>query len=167
LDGIYRFFHVPGHAPGMLMIQIDNVLITADHILPETSVALGPESLNPYTGVGHYLESLERAQMVEGVDLALGGHEWPMPDYYAVTRRTRIAALEKIERVLEHCDDPHTIYEISQRIYSKLDGYSEMLKLWQTGARIEYLNLRGLVMIENLTELETEENPVLRYRKVS
>jgi glyoxylase-like metal-dependent hydrolase (beta-lactamase superfamily II) len=166
LDETFHIIHVPGHAPGLVMIQIDNVLLTADHILPETSVALGPESLMPYTGVGHYVESLEKAQQVEGVDIALGGHEWAMPDYYAIAGRTHKAALEKVERALKHCDEPRTIYEIAQRIYHSMEGYSEMLKLWQTGARIEYLSQRGLVAVENLDALEKEANPVLRYRQV-
>lgn len=165
LDGVFRIIHVPGHTPGLVMIQIDDILLTADHILPKTSVALAPESMMPYTGVGHYIESLEKALGVEGVELAMGGHEWPMPDYYAVAERTLKAAHDKVDRVLDQCDQPRSIYEIAKRIYGDLDGYSEMLKVWQTGARIEYLNQRGLVMIDNLDALEHEANPVLRYSR--
>ncbi|HEC23615.1 MAG TPA: MBL fold metallo-hydrolase [Chloroflexi bacterium] len=166
LDDTFRVIHVPGHAPGLVMLQIGDVLLTADHILPGTSVALAPESLMPYTGLSHYIESLEKAERVEGVRLALGGHEWPVRDYYAVARRTREAALEKIERVLDCCDQPRTIYEIARLIYDTLEGYIELLKLEQTGARIEYLNQRGLVIVDNLEALEQEHSPALRYRRV-
>ncbi len=166
IDNRIHVIHVPGHAPGLVMLQVDDVLLVSDHILPETSVALAPESIMPYTGVGHYIESLAKAEQVQEVRVALGGHEQAMDDFYAIVRRTRQLAQEKVARVLEHCDEPRTIYEIALRIYGGMDGYSELLKIEQTGARIEYLNQRGMVMIENLTALEQEHSPALRYRRV-
>lgn len=163
LDGLLRVIHVPGHTPGQIMLQVDDVLLTADHVLPATSVALAPESITPYTGVGHYLESLAKAEQVQGVRVALGGHEWAMDNYYAVVRRVREQALEKVERVYDQCDEPRTVYEIACRLYDSMDGYSELLKIEQTGARIEYLHQRGRVMIDNLEALEAEHNPPLRY----
>lgn len=166
IDGTFRVFHVPGHAPGLIMLQVGDVLLTADHVLPHTSVALAPESIMPYTGIGHYIESLEKAARVEGVRLALGGHEEPVQDYYRLVEDTTRRAYEKVERVYEQCDEPRTIYEIARRIYDDLDGYGELLKLEQTGARIEYLNQRGRVMIDNLDALERQHNPPLRFRQV-
>jgi glyoxylase-like metal-dependent hydrolase (beta-lactamase superfamily II) len=163
---IFEVIHVPGHTPGLVMLQVGDVLLTADHILPGTSVALAPESLMPYTGVGHYLDSLLIAGRVEGVRVALGGHEWAMTDFYEVAQRTYTSSLEKIDRLLALCSEPYTIYEIACQIYDNLDGYGELLKLTQTGARIEYLNQRGLVMVDNLDTLEHEDSPVLRYQRV-
>ncbi len=166
IDDRMRVTHLPGHAPGLVVLQVDDVLLCADLILPATSVALAPESIMPYTGVSHYVDSLARAGTIEGVRVALGGHEWPMPDFYDVARRTRQAALDKVERVYDLCDGPRSIYEIAQHIYGRLDGYSELLKIEQTGARIEYLNQRGLVMITNLDALEKDRSPTLRYQRV-
>lgn len=163
LDGNIEVIHVPGHAPGLIILRLGDVLLTADHILPETSVSLIPEALMPYTGVGHYIESLEKAARIEGIHIALGGHEAPMPDYYEAARQTRDLALQKVERIITHCKEPRTLYEIAVSIYGHLDGYSELLKLMQTGARAEYLHQRGLLKIENVNALETEDNPVLRY----
>ncbi|GAB4470266.1 MAG: MBL fold metallo-hydrolase [Anaerolineae bacterium] len=166
LDGGLEAIHVPGHAPGLVMLKVGDVLLTADHILPETSVALWPESIIPYTGASHYIESLEKAARVAGISLALGGHEHPMPDFYQVAERTRAASLQKIERVLGCCDEPRTIYEIAGMLYDALEGYSALLKLSQTGARIEYLNQRGLVTVDNLEDLEANHAPPLRYRRL-
>jgi glyoxylase-like metal-dependent hydrolase (beta-lactamase superfamily II) len=166
LESTLSVIHVPGHTPGLIMLQVGDILLTADHLLPGTSVALAPESLMPYTGVGHYLESLLKAGGVEGVRVALGGHEWAMEDYYEVAQHTYTSSLEKIERVLSACGEPRTIYELACEIYGSLEGYSELLKLEQTGARIEYLNERGLVMIYNLEELESDHTSVLRYKRV-
>jgi glyoxylase-like metal-dependent hydrolase (beta-lactamase superfamily II) len=167
VDGVMQVIHVPGHSPGLIMLQLEDVLLTADHVLPETSVALAPEGIMPYNGVGHYLESLDRAYQCRGVRVALGGHERAMPDYYAVVQRTRDEAVAKLERVLEHCDQPRTIYEIASLIYGALDGYSELLKIEQTGARIEYLNQRGRVKIDNLHVLEEGRSQPLRYVRVA
>ncbi|NDJ36633.1 MAG: MBL fold metallo-hydrolase [Chloroflexi bacterium] len=166
IDDTLEVIHVPGHAPGLIMLLIDDVLLTSDHILPETSVALFPESIMPYTGVGHFIESLEKAQQVAGVRMALGGHEWPMIDYYDVVERTLSEAHRKVERVLAHCDEPRTIYEIAAQIYDHMDGYGELLRIEQTGARVEYLNQRGMLMIDNLEALEQEHSPALRYKRV-
>jgi glyoxylase-like metal-dependent hydrolase (beta-lactamase superfamily II) len=163
LDGIIEVFHMPGHAPGLIILRVGDILLTADHILPETSVALSPESIMPYTGVGHYIESLEKAIQIEGIRLALGGHESPMPDYYRVTQQTHDLALQKVERIIAHCNQPSTLYEMTVSIYGKLAGYSELLKLLQTAARVEYLHQRGLLVIDNVNALKTEDIPVLRY----
>ncbi len=166
IGNTFEAIHVPGHAPGLVMLKAGDILLTSDHVLPHTSVALAPESIMPYTGIGHYIESLEKALRVEGVRLALGGHEEPVEDYYGMVRNTLDGARGKVERVYAECAEPSTIYEIARRIYSTLDGYGELLKLEQTGARVEYLNQRGRVMIENLDALEAEHSPPLRYRQV-
>ncbi|HOA23383.1 MAG TPA: MBL fold metallo-hydrolase [Aggregatilineales bacterium] len=166
IDDTFRVIHVPGHAPGLVMLLVGDVLLTADHVLPHTSVALAPESIMPYTGIGHYIESLEKALAVEGVRLALGGHEEPVEDYYGMVRRTLDGARGRVELVYEHCDEPRTIYEIALRIYDSLDGYSELLKVEQTGARVEYLHQRGRLAIDNLDSLEEEHSPPLRFRQV-
>jgi HAMP domain-containing protein len=98
------------------------------------------------------------------VRLAAGGHEEIMDDFYGVAERTLEAALSKVERVMDQCDQPRTIYEIARQIYGQVDGYDELFKLEQTGARIEYLNQRGLVVIDNLGALEADHRAVLYYR---
>jgi len=153
IDGVMQVIHVPGHAPGLIMLRCGDLLLTADHILPGTSVALWPESILPYTGVGHYIESLEKALRLEGIRVALGGHERTMPDFYDVAQNTLMQAREKVRLVHDMCKEPRTIYEIARLIYGELEGYSTILKLSQVGARIEYLNQRGLVRIANLEAL--------------
>ena len=76
LDGL-RFIHTPGHCPGQVCIALGDVLLTADHVLPEISPHQAPESIMPYTGLGHYLESLEKVRRMRDSTLALGGHQGP------------------------------------------------------------------------------------------
>ena len=60
-------------------MQVHNMLLTADHILPRITPHQSPESITPWTGLDHYLMSLEKFRHLGGVDLALPGHEEPIP----------------------------------------------------------------------------------------
>jgi len=164
LENTFSVIHVPGHDPGLIMLKVDNILLTSDHVLPNTSVALIPEAIAPFSGVAHYMESLDKALTVAGVTVALGGHESSMFDYYDVALRTRKSTSEKVQRVYDLCAEPSTIYEIATQIYGLLEGYGELLKLGQTGARIEYLNQRGLVVVDNLDALQNTSVSAVRYR---
>src|SRR5512135_1672799 len=73
LDGL-RFIHTPGHCPGQVCIQVGDVLLTADHVLPRTTPHQSPESITASTGLRHYLDALTRIERVEGVARCLGGH---------------------------------------------------------------------------------------------
>ncbi len=77
-DGM-RFIHTPGHCPGQVCIALGDVLFSADHVLPEISPHQAPESIMPYTGLGHYLESLDKIGRDRGHStLTLGGHQGPI-----------------------------------------------------------------------------------------
>ena len=64
--GPLTFTHVPGHCPGQVVMQIDDVLLSGDHVLSVISPHQSPEVLSDYTGLGHYLESLERIRPFGG-----------------------------------------------------------------------------------------------------
>src|SRR5262249_47056406 len=85
--------HAPGHCPGQICLQIDNLLCTADHVLSRIPPHQAPESITPSTGLDHYFEALEKIRRVGGVDLALPGHEEP------ITRLSqRIVEIEAFHR---------------------------------------------------------------------
>src|SRR5207248_796780 len=46
----YIAHHTPGHCPGQICLQIDNLLLTADHVLPKITPHQSPESITPSTG---------------------------------------------------------------------------------------------------------------------
>ena len=71
----------------------------ADHILARTTPHQSPESITAYTGLGHYLESLQEDRRVEGSALALGGHEEPIEDVYQRIDGIRASHQRKLERV--------------------------------------------------------------------
>jgi glyoxylase-like metal-dependent hydrolase (beta-lactamase superfamily II) len=166
LDGL-EMVHVPGHSPGHVVVRIGDILLCGDHILARTIPQQWPEHLAPYTGLGHYLDSLERVARIEGIAVGLGGHEPPMRELYARIEEIRASHARRLERLLEivaTASQPPSIEEIARQMYSRQRGFFALLALIDVGARIEYLDQRGRLAIANLDEVRQEEHPVYRYR---
>jgi glyoxylase-like metal-dependent hydrolase (beta-lactamase superfamily II) len=165
LDGL-RFIHTPGHCPGQVCIGLGDVLFSADHVLPDISPHQAPESIMPYTGLGHYLESLDKIGRTGGFDLALGGHGPPIHDVYKRITEIRQGHQRKLEKVLatiRESPEPLTASEISTRLYTHAEGFHVLLALEEVAAHVEYLYQHGKLRIANLDEYQREENPPLRY----
>jgi glyoxylase-like metal-dependent hydrolase (beta-lactamase superfamily II) len=165
LDGM-QFIHTPGHCPGQVCILIGDILISADHILARITPHQAPESITPYTGLGHYLEALSKTAQIEGIRLALGGHEDPIEHVYERIEAIRTSHLRKLERVLDiirQASQPCTISEISKAMYPERHSYDVLLALEEVGAHVEYLYHHGQLAVCNLDEVEREDNPALQY----
>jgi glyoxylase-like metal-dependent hydrolase (beta-lactamase superfamily II) len=156
---------VPGHCPGQVCLQIDNVLLTADHVLPRITPHQSPEAITASTGLDHYFESLERIRRLGGVDLALPGHEDPIPRL-----SQRIVEIEafhrgRLDKVRAICAAaPKTIKEITVELFGPQVNYGRLLAYEEAGAHVEFLARRGLLEIANLADFATAENPVVSYR---
>ncbi len=166
LDGM-QFIHVPGHAPGHVCTVVGDVLLSADHVLARTVPQPWPESMIRYTGLGHYLDSLDKVRRCGGFDLALAGHEPVIRDVYKridAIRATHFRRLQRMVGVLQDAGCPLSIDEIATSMYSPKPGFHAVLALTDVGARVEYLHQRGQLTVANLEEVQQEENPVYRYR---
>ncbi len=156
-------YHVPGHCPGQVCLQVDDVLLTADHILSRTTPHQAPESITHNMGLGHYLDSLTKMSKVEGVRLALGGHEEPMWDINGRIAEIKQFHQRRLEKVLNICNEPKTIAEISLEMFGKVQSYHVFLALEEAGAHVEYLYQRGELFAANLEEIEQTSHPVVQY----
>ncbi len=165
LDGI-RFINTPGHCPGQVCIQIGDVLLSADHVLPRTTPHQSPESITASTGLGHYLQALKHIGTVPGVRLALGGHEEPITNFYDRVEEIRVDHERKLQRILDRfrASGPATMQEMTERMYPTVTGWNVLLALEEVGAHVEYLYEHGALRVENLEQVEREENPPLRFR---
>ena len=151
LDGL-RFIHTPGHSPGHICILADDILLCGDHILPRTLPQQWPESVAPLAGLRHYLSSLDKIEHLHGINLAAGGHEPVMPDVYksiAGIRRAQKRRFQRVQDVVENADRRLTLQEIGRRVYTKAEGFFALLALTDVGARVEHLEARGKLMVEN------------------
>ncbi len=163
-DGL-DIIHTPGHCPGQVCIKIGDVLLSADHVLPRITPHQNPESITAWTGLGHYLEALVKIGKVEGIRLALGGHEAPMTDFYPRIEEIRVDHERKLDRIFGMLKEPVglTIQELTGRMYPTLAGWNVLLALTEVGAHVEYLYQRGALHVANITQVERELNPPLRY----
>ncbi|MFH1920777.1 MAG: MBL fold metallo-hydrolase [Planctomycetota bacterium] len=165
LDGL-RIVHTPGHSPGHVCIAVGNVLLAGDHILARTVPWLWPESVAAYTGLGHYLDSLDKVLRLDGIEIALGGHEPPIRDVPKRIREIRETHLRRLDRVLdilEKAGRPLSVREITEQMYSSQKGFHAMLALTDVGARVEHLDQRGHLAIANVDEVDSQPDPVCRY----
>lgn len=165
LDGL-RFVHAPGHCPGQVCVVVGRVLLTADHVLPAISPHQAPESIMPYTGLGHYLESLHKVQRIDGIELGLGGHGGEMKDIYQRIddiRQSHQRKLDKIISLISQSPEPMTINDISERIYMQARGFHVLLAIEEIAAHVEYLYHHNQLAIANLDEFRRDENPPIRY----
>jgi glyoxylase-like metal-dependent hydrolase (beta-lactamase superfamily II) len=165
IDGM-TFIHTPGHCPGQVCIRVGDVLLAADHILARTTPHQSPESITRYTGLGHYLESLQKVSRLDGIRLSLGGHEEPVTDVYERIGGIRASHQRKLDRVIDAikvAGQPITISDISKHMYPDKHGYDILLALEEVGAHVEYLYEHGHLAVCNLDEVERESNPALRY----
>ena len=152
LDGL-RFIHTPGHSPGHVCIMIDDVLLCGDHILPRTIPQQWPESVAPFTGLRHYLASLDKIAAVEGIALAAGGHEAVMDDVYSRIDDIRRSQQRRFGRVLDavgRAAEPLTLREIGSRVYAQAKGFFALLAITDVGARVEYLEEHGKLTVEEI-----------------
>ncbi len=157
--------HVPGHCPGQVCVQVDNILLTADHVLARITPHQSPESITQDTGLDTYIASLEKVRRIPGIDLALGAHEEPIP---RLTQRiVEIEAFHKarLAKVHELCSaEALSLKQISDRMFGERYSYDRLLALEEAGAHVEYLARRGQLEIANLDDLLKTPDPIIYYR---
>ncbi len=164
----WQVTHVPGHCPGQVMLTVDHVLLTADHLLSRITPHQSPESITPWTGLDHYLLSLGKTAALlqeQHIDLCLGGHEKPMHDPMA--RVEEIARFHKgrLTIVRDLCQEEQTISQIALAMFGSRPDYGQLLALEETAAHVEYLVKRGRLAIANIDDLIHGENRAIRYQK--
>ncbi len=158
-----QIYHVPGHCAGLVCLRVDDILLTADHILSRTTPHQAPESITRNMGLGHYLDSLTKIERLDGIRLGLGSHEEPMPDVRARIQAIRRLHDSRLDRVLELCDKPATIAEISLGLFGQVKDYHILLALEESGAHVEYLYERGLLVAANIEEIERAPHAPVQY----
>ncbi|QPC84788.1 MBL fold metallo-hydrolase [Phototrophicus methaneseepsis] len=165
IDGM-QFVHVPGHCSGQVAIRLGDVLLSADHVLSYTAPNVAAESITHYTGLGHYRDSLRKVQALDGIRLAMGGHEDPIEHFYERIDRIQARIDQKLGRILtiiRNSEAPMSITDICDVLYATKQGFERLLALQQTGAYTEYLYDRGHLSVANLQAIEQSEQATVLY----
>ena len=172
--GALKTFYLPGHSPGHLAFQLDDVILTGDLLLSKTLTQIWPSRMTPRTGVWNYIRSLrtlarigERYERAAGRKLvALPAHEAPIFD---VPNRVRqvVRGMERrngrLFALLDDAEEPLTTLEIARRMYWSGRPNREFFAISDVGARLEFLQQLGLISVANYDEISVE-NPALRFR---
>jgi glyoxylase-like metal-dependent hydrolase (beta-lactamase superfamily II) len=162
--GPFEMLHVPGHCAGHVALRLDDILFTGDHVLDDTSPHQAPERLTLSTGLGHYLQSLDRLLAWSGeARMFLGGHKAPVTDLPGRINEIKQVHQERLEKVCTLLKQPRTTAEISDALFGDVHGYNELLAVEETGAHIEYLYQHGILEIANLEDLEKINGPTPIY----
>lgn len=163
--GPFEFIHLPGHCPGHVAIRLDDVIFCGDMVVQGVTPHLSPESIIPYSGLDHYLESLSHLQhWARDARWILNGHNETITDLPAQIEVTRDNIRRRMGKGMEALVEPLTIDEICSAIYGSMDGYNRLLVMEKTGAYVEYLYQHGMLQITNPEEME--QGAPARYRRL-
>jgi glyoxylase-like metal-dependent hydrolase (beta-lactamase superfamily II) len=167
--GSFEMLHVPGHCAGHVVIRLHNLLFSGDHVLGRITPHQSPERLTLSTGLGHYLDSLGMLEKWAGDSpLTLAGHDDPIPNLPARLAEIRREHTARLQLTLGFLAEPHTIADVSEELFGRVNGYNVLLAIEEAGAHVEYLHQRGLLSIVNVDELESNNGPVVsRYRCIN
>jgi glyoxylase-like metal-dependent hydrolase (beta-lactamase superfamily II) len=159
----YVVHHVPGHWPGLICLQVHDVLLTSDHVLARITPHQFPQAITPFAGLEHYFRSLAKVRALPGIRLALGGHEEPIPDMRARIDEIERFHRDRLEQVLGVCEVARSVDEISSAMFGGQEGYGVILAIEEAGAHVEYLHQLGRLRVDNLAEVAASDDPVFRY----
>jgi glyoxylase-like metal-dependent hydrolase (beta-lactamase superfamily II) len=163
--GPFEFIHLPGHCPGHVAIRLGDVVFCGDMVVESVTPHLSPESINPYSGLDHYLQSLSRFQgWASDARLVLNGHNDAITDLPAQIELTRKNILRRMRKAIQVLAEPLTIEQVCNAVYGETGGYNKLLVIEKTGAYVEYLYERGMIEIVNPTEVE--QGQPAQYRRL-
>jgi len=161
----FEVIHLPGHCPGHVAMRLDDIIFCGDMVVEGVTPHLSPESINPHSGLAHYLESLSRFQeWAKGAQLILNGHDDSVADLHVSIEMTHQNIIRRISKAIQALSVSLTIAEICTAIYGPASGYNQLLMIEKAGAYVEYLYEHGMLEIANPAELESG-HPA-RYRKL-
>ncbi len=165
--GSFELLHVPGHCPGHVALKLDDVVFCGDLILEHITPHQSPEELTPFMGVRHYLDSLPAFEnWAGGASLILNGHDDPITDLPAKIAHVRANLSRRVEQTLGALSEPRTLAQVTEQVYSAMNGYNALLVIEKIGAYVEYVLQRGLVEIVNPGELEDDPQAAIKYCRV-
>ena len=163
--GPFELIHLPGHSAGHVAIRVDDAVFCGDMVVEGVTPHLSPESITPYSGLDHYLESLSHLQQwAKDAHLILNGHDDVITDLPAQIGATKQNILRRMGRAIEALSEPLTIEQVCDAVYGETGGYNQMLVIEKTGAYMEYLYEHGMIEIINPDEME--QGGTARYRRL-
>lgn len=137
----------PGHSYEhiCLLNQAQQILFSADHILPKITSHVALYSYRNHDPLDEYLKSLAKVENLD-VDIILPGHEWIFHDLKARIQQLYIHhrnRLDEMKATLE--DGPQTVYEVGRKVHwdsrpwPKMTFWTKRMAATETYAHLVYL----------------------------
>jgi glyoxylase-like metal-dependent hydrolase (beta-lactamase superfamily II) len=162
--GDFEFLHVPGHCAGHVVIRLHDILFCGDHILTDITPHQAPEELTAWTGLTHYLQSLEKVEnWASEVRLALCGHKKMITDLPNRINEIKKMHMERLDLVMEFFQLPNTINALSDHLFGETSGFDALLAIEEAGAHVEYLHQSGMLVIDNYEQMESSGRSIPLY----
>lgn len=163
--GPFELIHLPGHCPGHVAIRLDDVIFCGDLVVRGVTPHLVPASIEPYSGLAHYLESLTRFRgWAQGARSIFNGHDDLITDLPVEIEATKQNIARRMSKAVEALREPLTISEVCRAVYGEMGGYNQLLVIEKTGAYVEYLCEHGIIATVN--PVEEEQGQVARYQRL-
>lgn len=163
--GPFEIIHLPGHCPGHVAIRLDEVVFCGDMVVEGVTPHLQPETISPYNGLDHYLESLARFQTwAKDARLIFNGHDDVITDLPARIEATHQNLIRRTSKALDALSQPLIIAEVCTAVYGETGGYNQLLVIEKTGAYIEYFYEHAFIEITNADDVE--QGLPARYRRL-
>jgi len=157
--------HLPGHCPGHVAMRLDDVIFCGDMVVEGVTPHLSPESISPYSGLDHYLESLVKLQQWSNTArLFLNGHDDVITDLHGRVTATHQNLIRRMSKALKALSKSLTIAEVCKAVYGEATGYQLLLIIEKTGAYVEYFYEHAMIEITNPDEVE--QGLPAKYRKL-
>ena len=164
--GEFEFLHVPGHCAGHVAIRLHDLLFCGDHVLTDITPHQSPEELTHWTGLGHYLQSLDRLEeWAIDIRLTLCGHKREIKDLPSRIKAIKKMHMQRLETVMEFFESPNTVNALANELFGSAEGYDALLAIEEAGAHVEYLYQRGMLTLENYEQMENSIEPFPLYYK--
>ena len=157
--------HLPGHCPGHVAMRLDDIIFCGDMVVEGVTPHLSTESISPYSGLDHYLESLVKLQRWStGARLFLNGHDDVITDLPARITATHQNLIRRMSKAMKALSKPLTMAEICEAVYGEATGYQLLLVIEKTGAYVEYFYEHAMIEITNPDEVE--QGRPAKYRRL-
>ncbi len=155
--------HTPGHTPGHVCVysRSSGILLSGDHILPDTTTNVAYYPLAGYEPLREYLSSLVLVERLRP-RLALPSHGGPITDLSRLVDRSFQHHENRLLEVLANISAHSSLIEVSSGIswskgaFGELGPIDKWLALLEALAHIEFLKDLGIVV---------EEQPLVYSRR--
>ena len=164
----YKVHHVPGHCPGLICLQVHDVLLTSDHVLSRITPHQFPQATSPRSR-GSSTTSTRSPRSARSRASTSPSAATKSPSGISRARVDAIAQ-QFHPRIASRASPPSAPRRrpwCRSRTTSSgtSTGYARILAVDEAGAHVEYLHQLGRLSIANLDEGRAIEDPGHRVRR--